>query len=304
MNNVTALAAPKQNFSLAPKDLDEAMRFADILASSSIVPKDYQRNPGNVLVAIQWGMELGLQPMQAMQNIAVINGRPSLWGDAMLALVKGHHAFEWIKEEVTDEGTTCTIKRAGQPEVVWTFTKEDAKRAGLLGKQGPWQQFPKRMMQMRARSFALRDAFPDALKGIHSAEEVRDMPPERDMGAAEVIDTPKPASKTDALKSRLGAAKKPEARAVTLDAVLDEIEQATTPDAMHAAAESAGKLGTDADKSAAREAYGRRVAALKAQAEQAASSTTVDPETGEVTDAQDDFLKDYDAADQSDPAGE
>lgn len=181
------ITTQKQNFSLAPKDLDEAMRFADMLAGSSIVPKDYIGKPGNCLVAIQWGMELGLQPMQAMQSIAVINGRPSLWGDAMLALVKAHPAFEWIKEECDGNVATCTIKRRGEPEVVQSFSMEEAKRAGLTGKAGPWTQYPKRMLQMRARGFALRDAFPDALRGVVSAEEARDTPAERDMGAAEVV---------------------------------------------------------------------------------------------------------------------
>lgn len=187
MTNSTALQAPKQNFSLAPKDLDEAMRFADMLASSALVPKDYVGKPGNCLVAIQWGMELGLQPMQAMQSIAVINGRPSLWGDAMLGLVKSHPEFEWIKEECDGNVATCTIKRRGEPEVSQTFTMEDAKRAGLTGKQGPWTQHPKRMLQMRARGFALRDSFPDALRGLISHEEARDTPLERDMGTAEVV---------------------------------------------------------------------------------------------------------------------
>ena len=207
----TEITTQKQNFSLAPKDLDEAMRFADMLAGSSIVPKDYIGKPGNCLVAIQWGMELGLQPMQAMQSIAVINGRPSLWGDAMLALVKAHPAFEWIKEECDGNVATCTIKRRGEPEVVQSFSLEEAKRAGLTGKQGPWTQYPKRMLQMRARGFALRDAFPDALRGVVSAEEARDTPAERDMGAAEVVSsrTAAPAAlpdySQDAFAKNLGA---------------------------------------------------------------------------------------------------
>lgn len=207
----TEITTQKQHFSLAPKDLDEAMRFADMLAGSSIVPKDYIGKPGNCLVAIQWGMELGLQPMQAMQSIAVINGRPSLWGDAMLALVKAHPAFEWIKEECDGAVATCTIKRRGEPEVVQSFSLEEAKRAGLTGKQGPWAQYPKRMLQMRARGFALRDAFPDALRGVVSAEEARDTPTERDMGAAEVVSS-RPAAPAalpdysqDAFAKNLGA---------------------------------------------------------------------------------------------------
>ena len=194
----TEITTQKQTFSLAPKDLDEAMRFADMLASASIVPKDYIGKPGNVLVAIQWGMELGLQPMQAMQSIAVINGRPSLWGDAMLALVKAHPAFEWIKEDCDGNIATCTVKRRGEPEVTQSFSLEEAKKAGLTGKQGPWTQYPKRMLQMRARGFALRDAFPDALRGVISAEEARDTPAERDMGAAEVVSSRPAAQPTPA----------------------------------------------------------------------------------------------------------
>ena len=194
----TEITTQKQTFSLAPKDLDEAMRFADMLASASIVPKDYIGKPGNVLVAIQWGMELGLQPMQAMQSIAVINGRPSLWGDAMLALVKAHPAFEWIKEDCDGSVAICTIKRRGEPEVTQSFSMEEAKKAGLTGKQGPWTQYPKRMLQMRARGFALRDAFPDALRGVISAEEARDTPAERDMGAAEVVSSRPAAQPTPA----------------------------------------------------------------------------------------------------------
>ena len=176
----------KQQFSLAPQSIDEAIRFAEMLSKSSLVPKDFSGNPGNILVAVQWGMELGLQPMQAMQNIAVINGRPSLWGDAVIALVKGSTACEYVVEETTDDLATCRVKRKGEPEQVRTFSKADAVKAGLFGKQGPWTQYPKRMLQMRARSWALRDVFPDVLRGMPVAEELMDMP-EKDMGHAEVI---------------------------------------------------------------------------------------------------------------------
>jgi hypothetical protein len=166
---------------LSPKSLDEALKLADILADSSIVPKDFMGKPGNVLVAIQWGMELGLKPMQAMQNIAVINGRPSLWGDAVLALVLASPLCEYIQE--WEEGGTayCKVKRVGKPEDIQRFGAEEAKQAGLTGKQGPWTQYPQRMKKMRARSFAIRDNFADVLKGIHIAEEAMDTPTEKDI---------------------------------------------------------------------------------------------------------------------------
>lgn len=173
-NNLPATTTP-ETFDLSPRSLDEAMKFANLLADSSIVPKDFIGKPGNVLVAIQWGMELGLKPMQAMQNIAVINGRPSLWGDALLALVLASPVCEYIEE--WEEGGTAYIKckRRGKPEDVQSFGEEDAKKAGLIGKQGPWTQYPKRMKKMRARAFALRDNFADVLKGIAVAEEAMDL---------------------------------------------------------------------------------------------------------------------------------
>lgn len=159
---------------LSPRTLEEALRFSDILSKSTIVPKDFLNNPGNIFVAIQWGSELGLKPMQAMQNIAVINGRPSLWGDACLALVRNSPLCEYVLE--TDDGhtATCRLKRKGQDEHISTFSMDDAKTAGLSGKSGPWIQYPKRMRQMRARAFGLRDVFTDILKGMPIAEEVQD----------------------------------------------------------------------------------------------------------------------------------
>lgn len=277
MSNVTTLPTSKGQFSLAPQSLEEAMRFADLLAKSNIVPKDYQGNPGNVLVAVQWGAEIGLPPLQAMQNIAVINGRPSIWGDAMLALVRGSGLLEYINEEPTDEGCTVTVKRKGEPEVVRTFTVEDAKRAGLYGKQGPWQQHPKRMMQMRARAFALRDVFADVLRGVHIAEEVQDMPAERDMGAAEVVPEKKPASRAERARAALSNNASATAPTVILDAVVKAIEGAQDNAALNAAAEQAAQLTSEADKAAARKAFAARKKHL-ASAEGAGAN----PDTGEV----------------------
>jgi len=121
----------------------------------------------------------------------VINGRPALWGDAVIALVRASPLCEYIYE--TDDGNTATIrvKRRGEEEQVRSFSMDDAKTAGLAGKQGPWSQYPKRMRQMRARAFALRDVFPDVLRGMPVAEEILDMhPAERDMGPAVTTSAP------------------------------------------------------------------------------------------------------------------
>lgn len=175
-------------FTLEPRSLAEAMEYAKIIASSDMVPKDYINKPGNVLVAVQTGAELGLKPMQSIQGIAVINGRPTIWGDAQWALIVGHPDFEYSKDDLSDTKATVWLKRRNQPEIMRSFSIEDAKKAGLSGKSGPWTTNPKRMMHMRARAFASRDLFPDALKGIKSVEEVRDYGPE---GQAEIDITPK-----------------------------------------------------------------------------------------------------------------
>jgi hypothetical protein len=187
-------------FDLSPRNLEEAFQFANMLADSSIVPKDFIGKPGNILVAMQWGMELGLKPLQAMQNIAVINGRPSLWGDAVLALVLASPLCEYI-EEWEENGTAfCKVKRRGKPEDIQRFGDEEAKKAGLIGKQGPWSQYPQRMKKMRARSFAVRDNFADVLKGIQIAEEVGDYPAERDITPAR--QTPTQIAQSAAAKAR------------------------------------------------------------------------------------------------------
>lgn len=184
----------------APATMDEAMKFSEMLARSSMVPRQYQGKPEDVLVACQWGREIGLAPMQALQNIAVINGKPSVYGDAAMALVQASSVCEGIEETIEAEGTgnpiaICIANRKGRKPVIAKFSVEDAKRAGLWGKQGPWTAYPKRMLQMRARGFALRDAFPDVLKGLITAEEAQDYP---DQPAKDVTPA-KPANPLDAL---------------------------------------------------------------------------------------------------------
>ena len=170
---------------LNPTNMTEAMEFSKFLASSTHIPKDFQGNPNNILVAIQWGYEIGLAPMQALQNIAVINGRPSLWGDSMIAVCKAHPDWRGISETYIEEEdkAVCLVKRNVHGEIEETrseFSYKDAQRANLTNKPGPWKNYPKRMLQLRARGFALRDAFPDAIKGLITAEEAQDYPEKKE----------------------------------------------------------------------------------------------------------------------------
>ena len=207
----------------APANLTEAISFSEMLAKSQMVPKAYQNKPEDVLVAVQWGYELGLAPLQALQNIACINGKPSVYGDAAMALVQNSVICENIEEFFEGEGTTnptavCVAHRKNRTPITAKFSVEDAKRAGLWGKQGPWSAYPKRMLQMRARGFALRDAFPDVLKGLITVEEAQDFPEE-----AKPVQHAPMRNPLDAL----AAPKEPEVLPTNLDEINSQMTEAS-----------------------------------------------------------------------------
>jgi hypothetical protein len=164
---------------LALASFEDAFRFAKMVAASDFAPKDFRGKPESCLLAIQHGSEIGLTPMQSLQSIAIINGRPTIWGDAALALVQSSAACEYIREYLEGDGdalvAVCEAKRRGYPApTVVRFSVADAKKAGLWGKAGPWQLYSTRMLALRARGFALRNAFADALRGLVTAEEAQD----------------------------------------------------------------------------------------------------------------------------------
>lgn len=166
-------------YSVDITNFQQAMQFAEIVSASNFAPKEMRGKANDCLLAMQFGAEIGLKPIQALQNVAVINGKPSLWGDAALAVVRSSPDFESIQEWIEGDGDNmlalCDIKRQNEPAQRRTFSVKDAKNAGLWGKN-VWKSYPSRMLQMRARSFALRDVFPDALKGLILTEEAQDYP--------------------------------------------------------------------------------------------------------------------------------
>lgn len=186
MNNVVALKAGGQIVGIVPHTIDEVFRLAQGIASSGLAPKD-MATAEKVTVAIMTGMELGLPPMFAVQKIAVINGRPSLWGDAIPALLyaRGFKLREW-----TDGDTAhCEVTRPTGDKITRSFSDADAKAAGLLGKSGPWTQYKARMRQMRARGFAARDGAADVLGGMYLREELEDAQM-KDVSPSDVLDLP------------------------------------------------------------------------------------------------------------------
>ena len=173
----------KSKGGLVPSTFEGLYRMANIMSASGLMPQGIQ-TPEAVFVAVQMGLEVGLSPMQAVQNIAVVNGRPAIWGDSVLGLVRASGELEAFEEGFTgtwpeDNFTAyAKAKRRHEKEVVREFSIGDAKMAGLwkYPQTGvtPWHKYPKRMLQMRARSWALRDGFGDVLKGLRTAEEVVD----------------------------------------------------------------------------------------------------------------------------------
>lgn len=163
--------------------LEAAKPVAEMLAKSELVPKQFQGKPNDILIAGAMGARLGLDLFSALAGIAVVNGRATLWGDAMLAVCQNHP--EWGDMEIGRAGegdqfsVVVTIHRKGHKPCTQQFSMADAKHAGLLGSQSrqaspTWSAYPKRMVENRAKAFALRTAFADALAGFHAREEIEE----------------------------------------------------------------------------------------------------------------------------------
>ena len=160
---------------LMPQTFEAKYRMAQTLCQSGLIPSGLN-TPEKVSVALQWGHELGLTPMVAVNNVAVINGKPTLSADIMSAVVKRspeYGGIEW--KELSETKAECVITRIlsnGEKEsITSSFTIEDAQKAGLTGKD-VWRKYPKRMLKHRCLSYGLKDMFPDLLAGLYTPEEM------------------------------------------------------------------------------------------------------------------------------------
>jgi hypothetical protein len=182
----TALAKPAGS-SLAISSVDELMTLARILYAGrgSLLPN--VDRPEKVFSILLAGLEVGLAPNQALDSIMMgRNGRLSIYGDGALALVRASgllekHVPETLVGQGEDRMGVCVIQRKGEPERSFTFSIREANAAGLIERakgnkgDGPWITYQDRMLKMRARGFALRDVFPDVLRGLITHEEAADL---------------------------------------------------------------------------------------------------------------------------------
>ncbi len=188
---------------IIPRDIEEVARIANAVIVAGLAPDSYKGNDdkgtaSKIMIGILKGAEIGLPPLTALANIAIINGRPCLWGDGAVALIQASGKVESWEESFdgdpnTDDYTAiCSIHRVGQAApYIGKFSWADAKRARLTAK-GPWVQYPGVMLMWRARTKAMRTGFADCLSGLSIAEEANDIPAAPAPVAADILEDDKP----------------------------------------------------------------------------------------------------------------
>lgn len=207
--NVAHLRTGGHIAGIIPQSIEEVFRLAKCISVTGLAPQG-MNTPEQITVAIMTGLEIGLPPMFAIQKIAVINGRPTIWGDAVPALLwsKGFKIREWIEGADNDRVAHCEVTRPDGEKIARSYSVKQAIKAGLWqttekvkrkSKDGgfyekdndsPWFRFQERMLPMRARGYAARDGAADALSGLYLTEELQS-PPMRDVTPkAEQLDIP------------------------------------------------------------------------------------------------------------------
>lgn len=163
-----------------PQTFNEQMRFAEVVSQAKgMLPRAYEGNPANVLVAIQYGASLGIEPMAALQNIDVIQGTPTLSAKAVAAMVRANGHKLWMSEDEQNMSATCTIVRNDDKEHPVTVTRDKAwaQRMGLLTKDN-YKKQPTTMLMWRAVTACANRACPElflGLGGAYTADELHDM---------------------------------------------------------------------------------------------------------------------------------
>lgn len=166
------------------REFQAAGKMAQVLSQSTIVPKDYQGNPGNCLIAIEMSNRLGTSPMMVMQNLYVVNGRPAWSSQYIVAMINASRRYKTelqyeLKYDKNGKVAACRAfaydynnHKVEGPEI----TMEMANSEGWTTKNGSkWKSMPEVMIRYRAASFFGRLNCPDMIMGIYSNDEVIEM---------------------------------------------------------------------------------------------------------------------------------
>ena len=160
-----------------------AMRMADMLSHSTIVPKHYQGNPANCMIAIEMASRIDTSPMMVMQNLYIVNGTPAWSSQWIIAMINNSHRYKTelkfdLRRVNAGNVYSCYAWAEdfnGNKVVGPTITMEMAKNEGWIAKNGSkWKTMPEVMIRYRAASFFGRLNCPDMIMGIYSQEEVVD----------------------------------------------------------------------------------------------------------------------------------
>lgn len=166
------------------QEFETALRMADCLSKSTIVPKDYQNNPGNCMIAIEMASRINTSPMMVMQNLYIVNGRPAWSSQWIIAMINSSNRYKTELQftfgyDEKDGGLSCQAwaeDYAGHKVVGPKITMNMANAEGWTTKNGSkWKTMPQVMIQYRAASFFGRMNCPDMIMGIYSKDEVEDM---------------------------------------------------------------------------------------------------------------------------------
>jgi hypothetical protein len=170
--NENQLATPGSRFDLS--GLEQIQAFVEVLKKDNALPSSID-NAGQYIRVLQAGKDMGLSVTEATEDIAIIRGKTSLYGPAVLARLRDFgYAIKWDESTATKCTVTVTHKETKETATE-SFTIEEAKSAGRLAKQGPRHTVPKQMLRYRAISFIVKFSFPEVMRGFAIAEEQQEV---------------------------------------------------------------------------------------------------------------------------------
>lgn len=182
-----------------------ALRMSKALAASTIVPKDYQNNPSNTLIAVEMSARLHTSPMMVMQNLYIVNGRPAWSSQYMIAMINSSGKYKTeLQFEISGKGDNLSCyawveDKNGHKVVGPTISMGMAKAEGWIDKNGSkWKTMPEVMIRYRAASFFARLYCPDMIMGIYSADEAKEMEPLQEVNKEDLFFDGEAAVKTPA----------------------------------------------------------------------------------------------------------